>query len=68
MRVAHCAQSILLTTIVRMRAAGAFGGPQVDTAKIEAFFDAYKEADGDVVRPAALMLAWRRFAVVPQQF
>ena len=51
-----------------MRAAGAFGGPQVDTAKIEAFFDAYKEADGDVVRPAALMLAWRRFAVVPQQF
>ena len=68
MRAAHCALSILLTTIVGARAAGAFGGPQVDTAKIEAFFDAYKEADGDAVRPAARMLAWQRFVVVSQQF
>jgi hypothetical protein len=30
-------------------AAGAFGGPKVDTAKIEAFFDAYKDESGELV-------------------
>ena len=34
----------------RFPAAGAFGGPQVDTAKIEAFFGAYKDEGADVVR------------------
>ena len=32
-----------------MVAAGAFGGPKVDTAKIEAFFEIYKDPEGEGV-------------------
>jgi hypothetical protein len=46
----HLSTAPLTLITPRPLAAGAFGGPQVDTAKIEAFFDGYKDEGGESVR------------------